>query len=118
MSRFTGYFLGIMSITLQPVYQHMEEWPVYVYRYTAEGRYHSPEGVSNQEDFDKMMPGLISHINSGKELRITNTSDEMLLHAKNGRIEWNGMRAQDIDKKLYRAASHESITPRPPGRRR
>lgn len=79
----------------KPQYKDRDEspYPVRVYEYNAKGMYGPPIRCESEEElkawFLEHFPKLMRE---KRELRITDTGDLMVFHAKNGMIVYDGVR--------------------------
>lgn len=75
----------------------MSEWKwLGVYLYRADGTYTRAMWAKTSEDFRKMLPKIRKHVKNRLEVRITNTGDELLFHATDKGIEWDGMELESL----------------------
>lgn len=78
-----------------PVHQMHDDtgsgWkPVGVHLYQADGRYPSATWAQTPQQFEKMIPSIREHIHKKLEVRIVDTQDQLLFHATQKGIEWDG----------------------------
>ena len=75
----------------------MGEWKsLGVYLYRADGTYIRAKWAKTPEDFRKMLPKIGKHLKKRLEVRITNSGDELLFHATDKGIEWDGMELESL----------------------
>ena len=64
--------------------------PIGIYLYRADGRYGAATWADTPQQFEKMIPQIRECMSQKREVRITNTRDELLFHATAKGIEWDG----------------------------
>jgi hypothetical protein len=70
----------------------VSEWKLLgVYLYRADGTYTRAMWAKTPEDFRNMLPKIRKHVKNRLEVAITTTGDEMLFHATDKGIEWDGL---------------------------
>jgi hypothetical protein len=67
-----------------------------VYLYREDGRYSGAQWIDERAEFSKLLPDISRHIGEGKEVRITDAADNMLFHAKDRSIHWDGMGLDEV----------------------
>lgn len=65
--------------------------PVAVYLYRADGRYPPARWAQTPEQFAEIAPRISEHMSKRLEVRVTNTQDQMLFHATEKGVEWDGI---------------------------
>jgi hypothetical protein len=69
-----------------------DDWPwLGVYLYRRDGTYTRAMWIKGPEELEKLLPKIRERVRKRFEVRITNGSDELLFHARNGGIEWDGI---------------------------
>lgn len=68
------------------------EWQkLKIYFYRADGRYPPASWAETGGQFTAMIPKISQHLDNKLELRITNSEDQMVFHATQKGIEWDGI---------------------------
>lgn len=66
-------------------------YPMLGYEYGADGKYDKPRHIKNDGQLRCFFVDVVKQaIKEKREIRITNMMDEMLFHAKDGRILFDG----------------------------
>jgi len=66
------------------------EW-LGIYLYRADGTYTRAEWVKSPEELVAHVPQIREHMKNRLEVRITNSDDELLFHAIDNSVEWDGI---------------------------
>lgn len=69
----------------------MNDYPLYLYNYTAAGKYGKPTAIHNEAELRLAMDTTVrAALEEQREVRITDTGDECVFHCKGGKILWAG----------------------------
>lgn len=66
-----------------------DDYPLYLYEYSAEGRYGEPLQIAGPAGLEFIMGTLVKRaVEQKREVRIVDTADVCVFHARDGEIVW------------------------------
>ena len=81
--------------------------PVGIHFYRADGKHPSATWAQTPQQFEKMIPRIREHLHKKLEVRIVNTQDQLLFHATDKGIEWDGSGLAPLLKRERKSTSME-----------
>lgn len=64
------------------------DWPLFLFIYNIEGYHDNGIRLESENDLNVMQAEILTAINNGQEVRITDREDYLVFHAKDRRIVW------------------------------
>ena len=100
-------FLGWMKRAPEREHGRPPAWSTLkVYFYRADGRYGPPQWAETPREFAGMIRQIREHVDKKLEVRITNPEDQLLFHATEKGVEWDGIKLvpildEDRDRQMF-----------------